>query len=115
MNIPFIKYAKLWYVITIIVVLLSSASLFKYGLKYGIDFTGGSLLEVSFSQTRPAVDKVKAVLDELGLKETVIQGSGGLQIYHSHQFFNRRSTSVGFAPDTRKISNSGKHASRRTF
>lgn len=76
MKIPFIKYAKLWYAITIIVVLLSSVSLFKYGLKYGIDFTGGSLLEVSFAQNRPAVEGVKSVLEELGLKDSVVQGSG---------------------------------------
>lgn len=76
MKIPFIKYTNLWLTITILVIVLSCFSLFKYGLKYGIDFTGGSLLEVSFSGSRPTADSVKPILEELGLKESVVQGSG---------------------------------------
>ena len=55
MNIPFIKYSKVWFAVSILTVVVALAALFFWGLKYGIDFTGGSLVEVSFSKNRPAV------------------------------------------------------------
>ena len=47
------------------------------GLNYGIDFTGGSLIELKFNQT-VQVGNVRAVLDDLGLpKDSKIQESAG--------------------------------------
>lgn len=42
----FIKYRKIWYIFSSILVLASIASLFVYKLNLGIDFIGGSILEV---------------------------------------------------------------------
>ena len=53
MNIPFIKYSTLWLGIAATTVVVSIAMLILWGLKPGIDFTGGSLLEFSFSKQRP--------------------------------------------------------------
>jgi len=51
--------------------------LFLWGLNLSIDFTGGSLLELSFSQTRPVVSEVSTIMTkDLGLKEAAIQGTG---------------------------------------
>ena len=76
MNIPFIKYSKVWFAVSILTVVVALAALFFWGLKYGIDFTGGSLVEVSFSKNRPAMTELNVVLDNLGLKERVVQTSG---------------------------------------
>ena len=46
-----------------------------WGLKPGIDFTGGSLLELSFTN-RPESSEIKNVFDGLGLKNTSIQKTG---------------------------------------
>ncbi|MFH1392431.1 MAG: protein translocase subunit SecF [bacterium] len=43
----FIKYRKIWYIFSSILLLASIASLFVYKLNLGIDFTGGSILEVN--------------------------------------------------------------------
>ena len=88
MTIPFIKYSKVWFTITIIMVLLSVGALFKWGLKLGIDFTGGSLLELSFSQTRPDLENFKSGLEQIGLKEPVIQKSGDSKFIVRTNFLN---------------------------
>lgn len=46
-----------------------------WGLKPGIDFTGGSLLELTFTN-RPETVEIQNVFDELGLKNTSIQKIG---------------------------------------
>ena len=41
---------NLWFTISIVVILPGLISLILFGLKLGIDFTGGSLWEVRFAQ-----------------------------------------------------------------
>lgn len=74
-NIPFIKYSKLWLVISAIVALACLFFLAKWGLKPGIDFTGGSLLELSFSTSRPETVELQKVLEEANYKNTTVQRS----------------------------------------
>lgn len=73
MTIPFIKYRKLWVVIAVVTAGICVAFVAMWGLKPSIDFTGGSLLELSFSKTVPTNVEVQKVVDDLNLKNTVIQ------------------------------------------
>lgn len=75
MNIPFIKYSKLWLIVSGLITIVCVVFLAIWGLKPGIDFTGGSLLELSFT-TRPETAEIKNVFDGLGLKNTSIQKAG---------------------------------------
>ncbi len=70
---PFIKYRKIWYSFSLLLIAISIAALSLWGLKVGIDFTGGTLMEVEFSQTRPAPTEIKNVLAELDLGNVSIQ------------------------------------------
>lgn len=76
LKIPFIKYAKVWYAISAVTVVLAVIAIATWGLKLGIDFTGGSLVEFSFSTHRPTVEQVQKTLESADLKQYVIQGSG---------------------------------------
>lgn len=76
MNIPFIKYSKLWIAISSAVVVVSLGLLLVWGLKPGIDFTGGSLLETSFSTTRPTVVEMQNYLSSKNLSSAVVQPIG---------------------------------------
>ncbi|MFA6423775.1 MAG: protein translocase subunit SecF [Candidatus Magasanikbacteria bacterium] len=76
MTIPFIKYSKYLLAVSAIVTVISLASLFTWGLKPGIDFTGGSLLEISFSQTRPDNQVMEQAFADLDHKNIVIQKTG---------------------------------------
>lgn len=53
--------------------MISILSLIAWGLKLGIDFSGGSLLEVEFSIDRPQANEVRDALAEFDLGEVKIQ------------------------------------------
>lgn len=67
MNLRIIQKRKFFTVLSVVLVLASAASIFIWGIKPGIDFTGGSRLELSFAETRPELDKVREVIDPLNL------------------------------------------------
>jgi len=56
--------------------IVSIALVAIWGLKPGIDFTGGSLLEVEFSQAMPDVNAVRASLQSGEHKNAVVQATG---------------------------------------
>ena len=45
-----IKHRTIFYVFSLILIIASVFSFFKWGLNFGIDFTGGTLIEVGYSQ-----------------------------------------------------------------
>ncbi|MDP2586519.1 MAG: protein translocase subunit SecF [Candidatus Komeilibacteria bacterium] len=71
-----------WYSISGVVLLLSIISLSLWGLNLGIDFTGGSLTELSFNTDRPSNEKVQTALAPLNLPFINLQpvGDKGLLI-----------------------------------
>lgn len=71
-----IQKRKIWLSFSTILVIVSIVSLFIWGLKFGIDFTGGSLLEVRFNEDRPTVIEVQEATKDLGLNSLVIQPVG---------------------------------------
>lgn len=73
--IPFIKYRRVYYIFSGILILASTFSLVLLGLKLGIDFKGGSILQVDFKE-RPAISTVQEKLKDLNLGEIIIQQSG---------------------------------------
>lgn len=60
-----IKYRKIYFSVSIILMLVSLASLIFCGLKLGIDFTGGTLMEVEFSETRLSNQEIQDKLAEI--------------------------------------------------
>ncbi len=72
-----IQRRKIWLTGSCLAVGLSIIFLAVWGLKLGIDFTGGSLLEVKFLQERPGPQDVRAIVDNLELgSEVVVQATG---------------------------------------
>lgn len=57
-------------------VLTSLVVIFVWGLKLGIDFRGGSLLEVEFKNQRPEVGEIRKTLEKADLGNIVIQLTG---------------------------------------
>lgn len=70
------KYKKSSLLVSAALFVLSAIALIVYGLKPGIDFTGGSLLEVSFREDRPQVAEVQGALQEVALDSLLIQPIG---------------------------------------
>lgn len=67
---------KIPFALSSILFLGSVVLLFTLGLKPGIDFTGGSLLEVSFVDDRPNIAAVQEALTPLDLGEVQAQPTG---------------------------------------
>lgn len=87
-QIPFIKFSKLWLSIGAITVLACLILLGRFGLKPGIDFTGGSLIEFSFSKTRPSQEVVVSTLASLGSADAIVQKSGDNKYIVRLRFLN---------------------------
>ncbi len=55
-NFDFLGKRKIWYAISIVIIVAGLASLVFRGLNLGIDFTGGNILQLQFEQTVTAED-----------------------------------------------------------
>jgi len=63
---------KYFYVFSGTLVILSVISLFGWGLKYGLDFTGGTLAEFSISNSQFSSNEIKSALTEAGIEDAVV-------------------------------------------
>lgn len=70
-----ISKRKIWFVLAILITGACIASLAIWQLNFGLDFTGGSLMEVSF-ENRPAVFEVQGVVEKQDIKDAIIQEIG---------------------------------------
>lgn len=71
------KQLRYIFIPPIILVVLSLGLIAAWGLKPGIELSGGSLLQVSYpAGSRPAVEAVRAAVGKLGLGEVRVQPSG---------------------------------------
>jgi len=68
-----IQKRKIWIGISAVLMTLSIVALACWGLKFGIDFTGGSLLEVTFGANQPSVVEVQDAVKDLGLNSLSVQ------------------------------------------
>jgi preprotein translocase subunit SecF len=74
-DIPFMKHALIFNVISLATFLLAVFFLFSRGLHLSVEFTGGTVIEVSYSQ--PAdLTKVRGVVSSLGYAEVQVQNFG---------------------------------------
>lgn len=71
-----IKYKNFFFLLSGILIVASLWSFWNYGLKLGTDFTGGSILELTFQSGRPTADMVREVLNKLNLGPTAVQLAG---------------------------------------
>ena len=77
-DIPFMRYALVFNVISVVTFILAVGMLVVKGLNFGVDFTGGTVMELSYSQ--PAdVPKIRYSLAKLGLEEVAVQNFGTSQ------------------------------------
>src|SRR3989344_5377135 len=74
-----VNHRKFFFVLSSILVLSSVIIVLVYGFNLGIDFKGGSLLEISYVIERPALETVKSDLDKLGLGTYILTPSADLR------------------------------------
>lgn len=70
-----IKHKRIWFSISAFLVIISLVSIFMKGFNFGIDYTGGTIMELKF--TKPvAISTVRDELRKFDLGDSVIQLSG---------------------------------------
>ncbi|HWU83571.1 MAG TPA: protein translocase subunit SecF [Methylophilaceae bacterium] len=74
-DIPFMSYGRLTTSISLITFVLAIFFLAHRGLNLGVDFTGGTVMEVSYPQAAN-LEQVRSAVDSVGLKEATVQNFG---------------------------------------
>lgn len=73
--IPIIKYRKIWFVLSSLILIISIISIILFQFNLGIDFTGGTLMEVKIDNNKADIAKIKEVLNPLDLGDIAVQKS----------------------------------------
>lgn len=73
-NFDFLGKRKIWYAISVVILVAGLVSLMVRGLNLGIDFTGGNILQLEFAQTVTAED-LRATVSEYVSATPTIQES----------------------------------------
>jgi preprotein translocase subunit SecF len=74
-DIPFMRYALIFNVISIVTFLIAVGSLATRGLHLGVDFTGGTVMEVNYKQA-PDLNKIRESISKLGFADAAVQNYG---------------------------------------
>lgn len=74
-DIPFMSYGRLTTTISLVTFILAVFFLTVRGLNLGVDFTGGTMMEVSYPKSAN-LTQIRNVIDNIGLKEATVQNFG---------------------------------------
>lgn len=91
----FVKMRKYWYLLSLLVIIPGLISFGIKGLNKGIDFTGGSLIELRFEQ-KVEVRDVRTVLKDAGLPQDsrVQEGEGNVIMIRTKDLSQKESKSL---------------------
>jgi preprotein translocase subunit SecF len=74
-DVPFMSYGRFTTSVSLVTFILAVFFLFTRGLNFGVDFTGGTVIEMHYAQ--PAdLNKVRSQLGEIGLRDAMVQNFG---------------------------------------
>ena len=66
-----IKHSKKYLIISGLLILLCVVGIFYRGLNIGIDFAGGSLLQITYTGERPVITTLQDTLSDIGIRASV--------------------------------------------
>ncbi len=74
-DIPFMSYGRYTTTISLVTFIVAVFFLAIKGLNFGVDFTGGTVMEVHYAQSAD-LDKVRGQLGSIGLHDALVQNFG---------------------------------------
>jgi len=74
-DIPFMRHALIFNVISLVTFLIAVGSLATRGLNLGVDFTGGTVMEVAYSQAAD-LGRIRESMSRLGFSDASVQNFG---------------------------------------
>ena len=87
-NFNIIGKRKIWYMLSLLFIIPGIISIFVQGFNLGIDFTGGTIVELKFAKP-VTVLQVRDTLKDYGLENSTIQLAGKEHIEASEDVFVR--------------------------
>ena len=76
-NIKFLKWRVPFYIVSVMLMILSWVAVFTMGLNYGVDFAGGQEVQLTFEQRDEApIPQLRELVGGLGYGEPVVQEFG---------------------------------------
>ena len=76
-NFNFMSKRKIAAVFSVLLILASIGSLVTQGLNFGIDFTGGTMIELSY-QEEAKLDNIRTKLEQNGYADAIVQNFGSI-------------------------------------
>ena len=74
-DIPFMRHALIFNVISLVTFLLAVFFLLSRGLNFSVDFTGGTVMEIGYSQAAD-LTKIREAMHKLGFNDPSVQNFG---------------------------------------
>ena len=74
-DIPFMSYARVTTIISLVTFILAVAALGIKGLNFGVDFTGGTVMELTYPQ-QADIHKIRTTLEKAGYSDASVQNFG---------------------------------------
>jgi len=75
-NIQFNKFYKIFNVLSLILIIISFFLLVFKGLNYGVDFKGGTLIELRTSQENSNISKIRDSFNQMNLGDVTVKQFG---------------------------------------
>ncbi|MEE9331490.1 MAG: protein translocase subunit SecF [Methylophilaceae bacterium] len=77
-DIPFMSYGRITTTISLVTFILAVFFLATRGLNYGVDFTGGTVMEVTYPHAAD-IEGIRTAISSIGLKDATVQNFGTSQ------------------------------------
>ncbi len=77
-DIPFMSYGRLTTTISLVTFILAIFFLATRGLNYGVDFTGGTVMEVTYPHAAD-IESIRTAMNNIDLKDATVQNFGTSQ------------------------------------
>ena len=74
-TIPFMRHALVFNIVSLATFILAVVFLASKGLHFSVEFTGGTVMEISYKDSAD-VDRIRGALDRAGFKDTAVQNFG---------------------------------------
>ncbi len=71
-----ISHSKIFIGVSIALILTSLVSIGVFGLNFGIDFKGGSIVEIEYTEERPGVYELRKQIEGVGVESIRLQPTG---------------------------------------
>ena len=77
-DIPFMRYALVFNIISVATFMIAVGALAMKGLNLGVEFTGGTVMEVNYNGTAD-ISRIRETLESIELNDAVVQSFGSSQ------------------------------------